>query len=187
MSTPVPWGEFTQDPRRPDAAGLRAGDRDRDVALRVLADGYADGKLTKEEYDERADLTSATKTLGELTPLIADLVPHTPQASTGRTLASPDELHRKAVRRWESQRREALTGFLIATIVCWTIWVLTGFSGPGGFDPSFPWPVFVTLGTGIHLLQVQLRRSDITEQEQRRLERKQRKALEGRPRRPDTG
>lgn len=172
MST-VPWGEFTQDPRSPEAAGLRAGDRDRDVVLRVLADGYADGRLTKDEYDERADATAAAKTLGELPPLIIDLVPHTPQSSTGRALATSDELHRRAVGRWEEQRREALTGFLIANVVCWVIWAATGF--------GFPWAIFVTLGTGIMLLQVQLRRKDIVAQELRRLEKKQQKALRARP------
>lgn len=183
MSTPVPWGEFTQDPRRVEAAGLRAGDRDRDVVLRVLADGYADGRLTKEEYDERADATAATKTLGELAPLISDLVPHNP-LGTGRTLASSDELHRRAVQRWESQRRQALIGFLVPTIICWSIWFLTALGGDNGL--YFPWPVFVMLGTGINLLQVQLRRQDLVAEEQRKLEKKQRKALEARRPRPDT-
>jgi len=181
MSTPVPWGEFTQDPRRAEAAGLRAGDRDRDVVLRVLADGYADGRLTKEEYDERADATAATKTLGELTPLIRDLVPDNPLAM-GRRPASSEELHRRAVQRWESQRRQALIGFLVPTIICWTIWLLTSMGG----DWSFPWPAFVMLGTGVNLLQVQLRRQDLVAEEQRKLEKKQRKALEARRPRPDT-
>lgn len=188
MSTPAPWGEFTQDPRRPEVAGLRAGDRDRDVVLRVLGDGYADGRLTKEEYDERADLTAATKTLGELTPLISDLVPHTPTPVTaaGRTLATTDELHQRAVQRWEAQRRQALTGFLIPTIICWVIWVLTGLGGEGGFSPYFAWPLFVMLGTGANLARVLMHRQDIVTEEQRRLEKKQRKALEAHPPRPDT-
>lgn len=185
MSTPVPWGEFAQDPRRPEARELRAGDRDRDVVLRVLADGYADGKLSKEEYDERADVTATTKTLGELTPLIADLVPPAPQAGGGRRPASADELHRRAVQRWEANRRQAVLGFLIPTLICWTVWVLTSLSS-GDFDPYFPWPLFVMLGTGVNLLQLQLRRKDIVAEEQRRLERKQRKALEARPPRRDT-
>ena len=42
------------------------------------------------------------------------------------------------------------------------------------------------LGTGINLLQVQLRRQDLVAEEQRRLEKKQRKALEARRPRPDT-
>ena len=181
-------GSFTQDPRRPDAAGLRAGDRDRDVALGVLADGYAEGKLTKDEYDERATATSASKTLGELTPLIADLVPQTPTAAPGHALAhaTPEALHQRAVQRWEAQRRQAITGFLIPSLICWTIWLMTGFSGPVAFHAAFPWPLFVMLGTGANLARVLLHRQDLVAEEQRRLEKRQRKALEApqRPRRP---
>ncbi len=57
---------------------MRASDRDRDVVLGVLAEGYADGRITKEEYDERSGATAAAKTLGELPALIVDLVPLTP-------------------------------------------------------------------------------------------------------------
>ena len=180
MSTPTPWGSFTRDPREPEAAGLRAGDRDRDVALGVLADGYAEGRLTKDEYDERAAATSASRTLGDLTPLIADLVPHTPTVAPGRALAhaTPEALRQRAVQRWEAQRRQALSGFLIPTLICWAVWVMTGFSGVGGFDARFPWPLFVMLGTGANLARVLLHRQDLVAEEQRRLERKQRKALE---------
>ena len=191
MSTPVPWQEFTEDPRRSEAAGLRAGDRDRDVVLRVLADGYADGRLTKDEYDERADATTASRTLGELPALIADLVPHTGTAVTGRAQAgaTPDELHRQAVRRWEAQRRQAITGFLIPTIICWTVWLMIGASGgsSGGFEATFPWPLFVMLGTGVNVFRVLMHKQDIVLEEQRRLEKKQRKALQAPqpPRRPE--
>jgi uncharacterized protein DUF1707 len=181
VTTPVPWHDFSSDPRRPESAPLRAADRDRAVVLAALGDAYADGRLTKEEYDERADATAATKTLGELTPLISDLVPHNPLAM-GRRPASSEELHRRAVQRWESQRRQALIGFLVPTIICWTIWLLTSMGG----DWSFPWPAFVMLGTGVNLLQVQLRRQDLVAEEQRKLEKKQRKALEARRPRPDT-
>jgi hypothetical protein len=178
MTTPVPWEEFAQDPRRPEAAGLRAGDRDRDVVLRVLADGYAEGRLTKEEYDERADATTACKTLGELPPLIADLVPPTPAGAGGvLARATRDELHQRAVQRWEAHRRQALTGFLIPTVVCWVVWLATGV--------GFPWPLFVMLGTGLNVLRVLIHKQDMVLEEQRRLEKKQRRALEPpRQRRP---
>jgi len=193
MSTPTPWDAFTQDPRRPEAAGLRAGDRDRDVALGVLGEGYAEGKLTKDEYDERSAATSASKTLGDLTPLIADLVPQSSDRSTGSALAqaTPEALHQRAVQRWEAQRRQAISGFLIPTLICWTVWLMLGASQPsssGGFDATFPWPLFVMLGTGANLLRVLLHRQDMVADEQRRLERRQRKAIEAphRERRPRT-
>jgi hypothetical protein len=187
----VPWPEFTQDPRSPEAAGLRASDRDRDVAMGVLTEAYADGRLTREEYDERAGAAAGAKTLGDLPPLLLDLVPQAPSPGSRLPTASADALHARAVQHWESQRRQALMGFLIPTIICWAIWVMSALGG-GGFDAGFPWPLFVMLGTGAHVARVLMNRQDIITDEQRRLEKKQRKALE-RPRssrpssRPDVG
>ena len=87
--SPVPWGQFTADPRRPESAPLRASDRDRDVVLGVLGEAYADGRLTKEEYDERSDRAAAARTLGDLPALIRDLVPDRP--ATAHALATPEQ------------------------------------------------------------------------------------------------
>ena len=72
VPAPSPWEAFSLDPRRPESASLRASDHDRDVVLGVLAEGYADGRITKEEYDERSGSTAGAKTLGEL-PVIERL------------------------------------------------------------------------------------------------------------------
>lgn len=168
--SPRPWDQFTADPRRPDGAGLRASDQDREVVLSLLAEGYADGRLTHDEYDERADVTTAARTLGELPAMIVDLVPQRPTAS-------PDDLHTRAVKHWASQRRQALTGLLMPSLICWGVWVITGLNGSGAaFDPTFPWPLFVMLGTGANLARVLLNRTDLVAEEQHRLEKKQ-KAL----------
>lgn len=178
LPSPGPWDHFAQDPRRPEAAGLRASDRDRDVVLGVLGEAYADGRLDRMEYDERSGRAAQAKTLGELPALVADLVPdRSPRRGTDLATASPDELRAMAVRRWESHRRQALTGLLVPSLICWIIWVVSG--------AGFPWPVFVMLGTGMNLLRVLINKQDIVDEEQRRLERKQRKALEG-PQRPDS-
>jgi hypothetical protein len=180
MTSSSPWASFSQDPRRPEAAALRAADRDRDVVLGVLAEGYADGRLTKDEYDERAGATAIAKTLGELPVLILDLVPGpASRSSDDLALASPEELHARAVRSWQSSRRQAFSGLIMPSLVCWVIWVITGFHQGGGFDARFPWPVFVMLGTGANLVRVLVNKQEIVLQEQQRLERKQRKALEG--------
>ena len=171
MSSSSTWASFTQDPRRPEAAGLRASDRDRDVVLGVLAEGYADGRLTKEEYDERAAAASTAKTLGELPPVILDLVPPVaaPLVRDELALATPEDLQAWAVRKWEAQRRQALSGFLVPTLICWAIWLFAGL--------GFPWPMFVTIAVGAHLIRVLTHRRDIIETELRLLEKKQRKAL----------
>ena len=52
---------------------LRIGDADREAAVRALGEHYAAGRLTKEEFDERADPAWAAKTGSALQPLFADL------------------------------------------------------------------------------------------------------------------
>ncbi len=52
---------------------MRASDADRDRYAAVLQDAYAEGRLTREEYDERLDCCMRAKTYGELEPLITDL------------------------------------------------------------------------------------------------------------------
>jgi hypothetical protein len=178
-----PWGQFTQDPRRPESAGLRASDRDREVVLTVLAEAYADGRLSRPEYDERADAATVSRTLGELPRLLADLVPERAAgASPARSDAvAADDLHARAVRRWRAQCRQALVQLLVPSVICWTIWLWSAFDDGSGFSPGFPWPVFVTLGVGAHLLRVLVNRQDLVEEERRRLEKQQRDALARKP------
>jgi hypothetical protein len=52
---------------------FRASDADRDRILDVLREACAEGRLTPEEYDERASRALAARTLGELVPLTSDL------------------------------------------------------------------------------------------------------------------
>lgn len=175
----VPWHEFTTDPRTAEAAPLRASDRDRDVISGVLGDAYADGRLTREEYDDRLACTISARTLGELPPMVADLVPAVPVPASreAAALADSDGLRRQAVARFEAQRRQALLGFLVPTLICWTVWVIASLSGGGSWDPHFPWPLFVMLGTGGNALRVLLHKQALIAEEQRRLERRLEKRL----------
>ena len=61
------WGE----PR--GQAYLRASTADRDNAVEVLKAGYAEGRLSKEEYEARAEQAFTARTLGDLARLTADL------------------------------------------------------------------------------------------------------------------
>ncbi len=54
-------------------AYLRASSADRDRAIDVLKAGYAEGRLTKEEYEGRADRAFAARTVGDLALVTADL------------------------------------------------------------------------------------------------------------------
>ena len=173
------WDEFEFDPRSPNHGSLRASDADRDLVHRVLGSAYADGRLTREEFDQRSEAVLGARTLAELPVLLSDLVPVVDPST--RTVAVPVEdsaaLQARAVAAYRSDVREGLWGFLSASLICWVIWGVTS----GG--QAFPWPVFVMLGTGLHVLRLLVMRRDLIESQRQRLERKQRKALEKQARR----
>ena len=59
----------------PIAGGhLRASDADRDQVATVLSTAYAEGRLSREEHDERIDQLMAAKTFDDLLPITRDLV-----------------------------------------------------------------------------------------------------------------
>ncbi len=141
----------------------------------ALTEAYADGRLDREEFDERSEQAIRSRTLGELSPIVADLVPTKVTAVSGNRLvdATPAELHQRAVEQYKSDRREAVFGFLFATLICTVIWLLTT-------APSFPWPAFVALGTGINVVKTVSRKQEIIAGNERKLEKKRAKEL-GRP------
>ncbi|GEP32668.1 hypothetical protein NSZ01_04360 [Nocardioides szechwanensis] len=174
------WGAFALDPRDPANGGLRASDQDREVVRGLLATAYADGRLDREEFDERSDRVAAARLLGDVPAIVDDLVPVTP--ATGRSLscvplADRADVAARAQRRYESDRREALLGFLGPSLICVVVWAVVMYGG-------FFWPGFVIAGTGINLIRTLVRRQDIVEGHVRRLEKKQAKQvrqLEGQP------
>ena len=52
---------------------MRAGSADRERAVDVLKAGFAEGRLTQDEYNDRMGRAYAARTYGELTTLTADL------------------------------------------------------------------------------------------------------------------
>lgn len=166
------WHRFAHDPRATAYADLRASYVDRELVHQALSEAYADGRLDAAEFEERTDAAQSARTLGELPPLLADLVPDlSPVVIRPGALVPPEALERRAVERWERQRREAIWGFIGPSLVCWVIWSVVMFGG-------FPWPLFVMLGTGLNAAATHFKRADIIAAERRRLERKQARALE---------
>lgn len=55
------------------AARLRAADADRDRVSEALAGAYSEGRLSREEYDERLRLALSAQTYADLDHLVADL------------------------------------------------------------------------------------------------------------------
>ncbi len=158
------WSSFSHDPRDAPYQSMRASDQDRGVVQEALTEAYADGRLDREEFDERTERVVQTRTLGELAPIVADLVPATSVA------ARPVDLHQRAVEKYISDRREAVFGFLFATLICTVIWLFTT-------APDVPWPIFVALGTGFNVAKTVARKNDIIASHERRLEKKRAKEL----------
>lgn len=160
------WSQFDHDPRNAANATMRASDRDRAVIETVLADAFAEGRLTRAEYDERTEAALSSRTLGDLVPLVQDLpVSRAPRSGTG-------DLHAQAVRKWEADRREALLGLIGLSALLWTIWAVTMWG-------EFPWPLFPMGFALMNLARIIVNKRDIVEEHARRLEKKERKQLRG--------
>ncbi len=162
------WASFSHDPRLGANAALRATDGDRDVVHQVLADAYADGRLDRDEFDTRTAQTAAARTLGELPPLLSDLVAPAPLPSGKVPPASAAELRQRAVAKYRADRRDAVLGFVAPSLICMVIWLAFG-------PEHFFWPGFVIAGTGINVLSMLIRRENIIHENTRRLEKKQAK------------
>ena len=91
------WSSFARDPRVGDHQGLRAGDRDRDIVRDAISEAYADGRLTRDEMDARLTQVQEASLLGDLLPIVGDLMP-TREAASRQSLvyASQAEIDRLA-------------------------------------------------------------------------------------------
>ncbi len=166
------WGEFAHDPRSRAYASMRASDADRDVVLRALTEAYAEGRIDPDELDERTTGVQAARTLGELPPYLADLVPAADSAAVPAVPAlSAQQVEAEAVARWRKSRGEALRMWLFVSAVCWAIWLITS----GG--DSHPWPVYPMLGTAIPLAGTLVQRREMIESNRRRIVAKHEKAV----------
>lgn len=74
MTTPQPESQVPSPQQGARPGALRASDADRDQVANVLSTAYAEGRLTREEHDERLSQVMAAKTFEELIPLTQDLV-----------------------------------------------------------------------------------------------------------------
>ncbi len=91
---------------------LRIGDAERDEAITALAQHFAAGRITQEEYDERSSLALKARTRGQLRPLFADLPGADAGASARPTPVDPPKQERS--REWA--RRLPLVPILLVLI-----------------------------------------------------------------------
>jgi hypothetical protein len=113
---------------------IRIGDAEREAAVAALGEHYAAGRLTKEEYDERAERAWAARVSSTLTPLFADLpAPHWNRPTMASTMASAPSSRRPA----GSPRRAGFhlpllpmlaifVGVALLVGHFWVFWVLLG-------------------------------------------------------------
>jgi hypothetical protein len=166
------WASFQHDPRDPANAPLRAADVDRGVVQQVLTEAFADGRLDREEYDERAGAALQARTLGELPPLVADLVPDRPllPAVSPLAAATSAELAQRAQEKWVHERREAVFTFLGSLLLF----------GALALFLTLYWPLVVPLLAGLKMLRTLSSGDEIRAEEVRRLEKKRAKELRAR-------
>ena len=156
------WESFRLDPREPGHASLRASDADREIVRAMLADAYADGRLTREEYDDRLNTLYGSRTLGEMPSLVTDLVPLDGPPTAPAPLPRAD-LRTRGARKWRRDVEESFVAFLVPSIICTVIWIAVTSGG-------FFWPAFPMLFLGLNLVKTVVQRESVIEREVLRLE-----------------
>lgn len=156
------WDSFRLDPRQPEHASMRASDADREAVRGELVGAYADGRLTREEYDDRQTILYGSRTLGDLPALVVDLVPPGGSPAAPVPLLSAD-LRTRGARKWRRDLEEALGAFLVLSTICTVIWVVFTSS-------AFFWPTFPILFSGLNLVKTVVQRESVIEREALRLE-----------------
>ncbi len=137
---PVPSG-FSADPAV--SPGLRASHADRMHAAALLHDAHVAGRITEVELAERTRAVDASLTLGDLAPLVADVVVPTAASPASPRLPAAYEPPPWPVRPPATPR--PLTPLVVfwgaVALACTLVWLL---AAPGTERPLF-WPVWVVL------------------------------------------
>ncbi|WP_242454069.1 DUF1707 and DUF4870 domain-containing protein [Bailinhaonella thermotolerans] len=107
---PRPW----HGPVPPEQAHLRVTHAHRDQVVDHLQAAFAQGRLDKDEFDERVDLAMNAKTHADLAPLLHDLLPAVPQQPRFRPHPSgPRPLPRDGADRLGAAAAHGLGLFLL--------------------------------------------------------------------------
>ncbi len=130
------WSGFSADPRQPANTDLRASDADRGFAARIVDEALAEGRLDPAEHAERLLQAGGARTLGELVPLVSDLM----VASAARGVGA---------RARGRLARAGVMGWIGLAILFNTIWLMTSLTVG---TLLYYWPMWPMLGTGIPVL-----------------------------------
>lgn len=186
------WADFSADPHREPE--LRASDADRGVLFDALGEAFAAGLLDPEEYDERLDAAGAARTLGDVVPILKDVVAPSPKlpdgtemdAHTARALArltpdgkemptTPEAIDAAAKEYYSARVRREAYGLLAGPVgICLAIWT---FSSVASGTFIFFWPLFVILGVGTGFVSTIARKDAIIAERRAKLTKQARAAL----------
>lgn len=118
-----------------DAGTVRARDVDRDAAVDVVESAWADGQLSREEYDDRVGRLLRATTLAQLDREVVDLQPEGttwrpggPVRTSPAPRGTPPAASRRPARDRVLRRIGAVVGAVAAVGVLWA--VLAEESGP---------------------------------------------------------
>ncbi|HEY3546664.1 MAG TPA: DUF1707 domain-containing protein [Propionicimonas sp.] len=125
------------DPRPPANQGLRAADADRDYAVRLVEQARLDGRLTVAEAEDRAARASGSRTLGELLPLVGDLMAVAPTGTSAR------------FDRGRRFMRGGAMGWVGLALLFNAIWIMTSLSAG---RPTYYWPMWPLFFMGLPLV-----------------------------------
>lgn len=93
-----------------DPASMLAADTDRERAVDILKAGFAEGRLTKDEHDERVAKVHAARTYGELAALTTDL----PAGLLGAAGYQPVAVHRPP----QPPALATINSLAVASLIC---------------------------------------------------------------------
>jgi uncharacterized protein DUF1707 len=112
----------------PTGPELRIGDSEREAAVAALGDHYAAGRLSKEEYDERAARAWEARTRSALWPLFSDLPRPAAQSSAqSSTKWSARDTSGSSASSHRQQPRWRFAGLLPLLMIFGLVMLLTHF------------------------------------------------------------
>jgi uncharacterized protein DUF1707/2TM domain-containing protein len=126
----------------PPSGSTRVGDREREEVMHVLSDAFADGRLTREEFDARSTEALVARTGADLESLTADLPPGY-LVERRRARQRADHAARAAARL-----RTEVRSYLAVMIALVAIWLGAGLAA----QTWYPWFVWPALGWGIGII-----------------------------------